>query len=83
VRAVLDTNVLLSSILFAGTPGRILEAWRSGKVELVIAPDIAEEYLRVAERLEQRYSKVEIQPIVSLVINHATLVTATTLQSPV
>jgi putative PIN family toxin of toxin-antitoxin system len=83
VRVVLDTNVLLSAILFAGTPGRVLEAWRNGKVELVIAPDIVDEYVRVAERLEERYDNVEIQPIIALVVQNATLVPATWLPGPV
>jgi len=43
VRVVVDTNVLLSAILFGGTPGRILDAWRTGQVELVMSPDIVEE----------------------------------------
>ena len=83
MRVVLDTNVLLSAILFAGTPGRIVEAWRTGKVELVLASDIADEYVRVAERLEERYDDVEIQPVIALVIQNATLVSATRLPAPV
>ena len=83
MRVVLDTNVLLSAILFAGTPGRILKAWRTGKVELVLAPDIADEYVRVAERLEERYDDVEIQPVIALVIQNATLVSAARLPDPV
>ena len=83
MKVIVDTNVLLSAILFAGTPGRILEAWRNGKVELVIAPDIVDEYVRVAERLEERYDNVEIQPIIALVVQNATLVPATRLPGPV
>ena len=83
MKVVIDTNVLLSAVLFAGTPGRILEAWRNGKVELVIAPDIVDEYVRVAERLEERYDDVEIQPIIALVVQNATLVPATRLPGPV
>ena len=83
MKVIVDTNVLLSAILFAGTPGRILEAWRNGKVELVVAPDIVDEYVRVAERLEARYDNVDIQPIVALVVQNATLVPATRLPGPV
>jgi putative PIN family toxin of toxin-antitoxin system len=83
VRVVLDTNVLLSAILFTGTPGRILDAWRSGEVELVMAPDIVDEYVRVADRLEEHYAGVEIQPIIALFVQNATLVSTTFLQSPV
>ena len=49
----------------------------------VLAPDIADEYVRVVERLEERHDDVEIQPIIALVIQNATLVSATRLPSPV
>ena len=74
MRIVLDTNVLLSAILFGGTPGRILDAWRAGRVELVMSPDIVDEYVRVGERLNGRYPDVEIQPVVALVVQNATIV---------
>ena len=74
MKVVLDTNVLLSAILFGGTPGRLLDAWRAGQVELVMSPDIVDEYVRVGERLNERYPDVEIQPIVALVVQNATMV---------
>ena len=74
MRIVLDTNVLLSAILFGGTLGRILDAWRAGRVELVMSPDIVDEYVRVGERLNGRYPDVEIQPVVALVVQNATIV---------
>ena len=83
MRVVLDTNVLLSAILFAGTPGQILDAWRTGEVELVMAPDIVDEYVRVAERLEERYANVDIQPMIALVVQNATLVPTVHLPTPV
>ena len=83
MRIVLDTNVLLSAILFAGTPGRILDAWRAGEVELVIAPDIVDEYVSVSARLEERYPDVDIQPIIALVIRNSKLVPTTLLPTPV
>lgn len=74
MRVVLDTNVLLSAILFGGTPGRILDAWRAGQVEFVMSPDIVDEHVQVGERLSERYPDVEIQPIVTLLIQNATVV---------
>ena len=74
MKVVLDTNVLLSAILFGGIPGRILDAWRAGQVELVMSPDIVDEYVRVGERLNGRYPDVEIQPVVALVVQNATIV---------
>jgi predicted nucleic acid-binding protein len=49
VRIVLDTNVFISGIFFSGPPHRILQGWRNGRVQLVLTPDILEEYRRVAE----------------------------------
>jgi uncharacterized protein len=40
VRIVLDTNVLVSAVFFGGLPGRILEAWRNGHLQLVMSADI-------------------------------------------
>ena len=83
MRVVLDTNVLLSAILFGGTPGQILDAWRAGQVELVMSPDIVDEYVRVGERLNGRYPDVELQPIVALVAQNATIVPSTPLPAEV
>ena len=43
VRVVLDTNVLLSGIFFGGLPGRLLDAWQSGQLALVLSPAILTE----------------------------------------
>ena len=74
MKVVLDTNVLLSAVLFGGTPARILDAWRTGQVELVMSPDIVDEYVRVGERLNERYPDVDTQPIVALVVQNANIV---------
>jgi putative PIN family toxin of toxin-antitoxin system len=47
VKAVLDTNVLVSALLYQGTPHRILLAAEQGLYELVIS----EEMLRELERV--------------------------------
>ncbi len=43
VRAVLDTNVLISGLCFGGPPGRILRLAVQGKVDLVTSPSLIEE----------------------------------------
>lgn len=55
MRLILDTNVLVSGIFFGGPPGRILDAWASGAVELVLSPAILEEYRRVGAALANRH----------------------------
>jgi putative PIN family toxin of toxin-antitoxin system len=44
VRIVLDTNVFISGVFFSGPPYKILEAWRNGRIVLVVSPEILEEY---------------------------------------
>ena len=46
IRAVLDTNVLISALLFEGLPSRLVPAWRSSRFRPVLSPSILDEYLR-------------------------------------
>jgi putative PIN family toxin of toxin-antitoxin system len=63
---VIDTNVLMSAIFFAGTPARVLDAWREGKFSLVVSPLILEEYRRVTEELSSKYAGVDIGAVLDL-----------------
>lgn len=47
MKLVLDTNVLVSGIFWAGPPGAINDAWVNGRHALLITPDILFEYIRV------------------------------------
>jgi putative PIN family toxin of toxin-antitoxin system len=71
VRAVLDTNVVISGIFFGGTPGRILAAWRAGRFRLVTSPLILDEYRRVARELGARSPGLDIGPILDMLTIHA------------
>jgi predicted nucleic acid-binding protein len=44
---ILDANVFVSGLFFAGPPYRILKAWQDGKVKLIVSQEIIEEYQRV------------------------------------
>lgn len=46
-RVVLDTNVLISSLLFAGISKRLAELWQSGVIELLASGSMIREYTRV------------------------------------
>jgi putative PIN family toxin of toxin-antitoxin system len=74
MRVVLDTNVLISALFFAGLPGRILGAWIDERFELLASVAILREYRRVVARLERRLWSVEAQPLLDLVIRHCHLV---------
>lgn len=57
IRAVLDTNVLISALLFAGPPSRLVPAWQATRFRPVVSAEILDEYLRVLA-----YSKFELTP---------------------
>ena len=47
MKIVVDTNVLISALLFAGTPGKLIELWENGLVDPLISEEILNEYVRV------------------------------------
>ncbi len=57
IRAVLDTNVLVSALLFTGPPSRLVPAWQAARVRPVVSAQILDEYLRVLA-----YPKFELTP---------------------
>ena len=67
MRVILDTNVFISDIFFSGPPYRILKAWRDGKVQLVISPEILEEYRRVSHALAKQFPAINLMPILEMV----------------
>lgn len=81
-RVVLDTNVLISGIFFAGAPAKILNAWRNGRFVLFLSPEILDEYRRVAGELTIRFPAVDIAPVLDLVALHARVVAAPPLKAP-
>ena len=50
MRAILDTNVLLSGLLWHGPPHRLLERVRDGTLTLVSSPALLAELAEVIER---------------------------------
>ena len=67
MRVVLDTNVLMSGIFFAGPPATILAAWAEGELELLASVDILAEYRPVGDRLGKKYPSVELDPALDIV----------------
>lgn len=45
-KAVIDTNVFISGILFSGNPAKILRLFQAGKIELLLSPELETEILR-------------------------------------
>lgn len=74
MRIVLDTNVLMSGIFFAGPPASILAAWAEGRLELLATVEILAEYRRVGSRLSKKYASVDIEPVLDLVVRESRIV---------
>ncbi len=83
MKIVLDTNVFVSGIFFKGPPYTILDAWRDGKLQLVISMEILEEYQRVGMILAEEYRGIEWSPIMELLIQNSMVYSAPRLPTPV
>lgn len=69
LRAVLDTNVLVSAILSRrGAPAALLRAWRDGEFEVVVSPSLLDELRRVLAypKLRRRIGAEEAEAFVAL-----------------
>ena len=83
MRILLDTNVLISGVFFGGVPGRILEAWRDGAVQLVTSPAILEEYAEVLGRIAAKRPGIDIKRVLAFLVAHGICVEAPKLPKPV
>jgi len=79
IRAVVDTNVLVSGLVAAGgAPGQILDAWIAGHFTLVTSPYLVEEllhtlsYPRIATRL--RLEEEELETILAALLSRAEII---------
>lgn len=75
----------MSGIFFGGIPGRVLEAWAAGRLEIVLSPEIFIEYRRVGADLGTRYPEraVALDPVLALIAMNATMVDAIPLSEQV
>jgi uncharacterized protein len=61
VKVVLDTNVLISALLFGGLPGRLRTLWRGKLVQPFVSQAIIDEYLRVLAYPKFQLTRGEIE----------------------
>jgi len=63
-RAVLDTNTVISALLFSGTVSHLVPAWQSRRFEFLISKPILEEYLRTLAYPKFDLAEEEIRSLV-------------------
>jgi hypothetical protein len=75
IRVVFDTNVLVSAMLFGGTPGRLFDLSKSGRIRPFMSREMVDEFLRVLTYPKFRLTEeeihyllyVEVLPVVEMV----------------
>ena len=63
LRVVLDTNILVSALLFTGKASNLVPFWREGRIVLLVSKKIIQEYLRVLSYPKFSLTDLEIQTL--------------------
>jgi uncharacterized protein len=64
-RIVVDTNVMVSALLFRGETSKLFETWRRAEVRLVLSSEILLEYVRVLAYPKFRLSEQAVSLLVT------------------
>lgn len=83
MKIVVDTNVLVSGFFFTGPPFRILQAWRDGKVHIMLCQEILNEYRRVGDVLAEQFPAVDLEAFLELLTIKSEMVSVTKLSESV
>lgn len=74
IRAVLDTNILVSATITRGNEFQLLKLAKEGKYELILSLDILEEFEGVISRARFGFTENVIEGVVDNVIEIARIV---------
>jgi len=64
VRVVLDTNVVVSALLFTGISSKLVPLWEGGGITALVSRGILEEYLRVLSYPKFKLSEGDIKGLI-------------------
>ncbi|MBI9086449.1 MAG: putative toxin-antitoxin system toxin component, PIN family [Desulfobacterales bacterium] len=64
VRVAIDTNMVVSALLFGGTPGQLLGLWQEGQIQPFASPAVVDEYLRVLAYPRFQLGEKEIEYLI-------------------
>jgi len=74
IKVVLDTNIYISGILFAGKPREVLDLAIKGKIHVFISPDILSELRDVLSRKKFGFSPEHVDIIIREIESITTMV---------
>ena len=57
MKVVIDTNAVMSALLFGGVPARLISLWKERRIQPLASKEIIDEYLRVLA-----YPKFQLSP---------------------
>ena len=60
IPVVIDTNIVISGLLFGGRVGEIVRLWENGKIQPFLSQEIMDEYIRVLAYPKFSLSEQEI-----------------------
>jgi putative PIN family toxin of toxin-antitoxin system len=63
-KIVIDTNVIVSALLFGGKPGELIPLWINGRIEPIVTREITDEYIRVLAYPKFKLTEKEIRYLV-------------------
>lgn len=75
IKAVLDTNVLISGIFWLGAPFEILRGWQRQQFVLTVSLPILEEYRRVLDEMTRKRPLPVLTSILELIEIRAEMIT--------
>jgi len=75
MRVVLDANVVVSGIFWAGPPFRVLRLWANDRIQALASAGILQEYAETLRTLGERQKKADLASLwAAFIFNHATLI---------
>ena len=74
MKAVLDTNVFISSIFWKGNSNKVIANWKEGKFTLVTSLEAVSEIIKVLKDFKIKLSDEMIKEWVDLVIRNSIIV---------
>lgn len=64
MRVVLDTNTVVSAVLFSGVASRLVPLWQAGEIVPLVSRAILEEYLRVLAYPKFRLADEDVRGLI-------------------
>ena len=64
MRVVLDTNVVISALLFSGISSKLVSLWQKGLIAFLLSREILDEYLRVLSYPKFELSEDDIKELI-------------------